>query len=314
MILQDDLSVYAGSSMRQRIIIMTKERFLSHLRALITVSIWGTTFIATKILLNSFSPVEIMMLRFTIGFLSLCVFFPKPLKVKGWKEEIYYLLAGCTGITFYYYLENTALTYTLAANVGIIIATVPFFTGIIAFFIYRDRTALRWQFFLGFICAFAGIVLISLNGSRFHMNPFGDFLTIIAALCWAFYSLIFRKIASFGYDTIQDTKRIFFWGTLLTIPLCIISGFSPEPASILEGRNLVLLLFLGVGACAICYILWNQAVDTLGPVQTNLYIYLNPVTTLIASTLILKEPVTRTSLSGTALILFGLILSQWRGR
>ena len=44
-------------------------------------------------------------------------------------------------------------------------------------------------------------------------------------------------------------------------------------------------------ACAFCYILWNQAVDTSGPIRTNLYIYLNPVITLIASTQILKEPI-----------------------
>ena len=289
---------------------MNHNRLLSHLGAIVTVSIWGTTFIATKILLTSFSPVEIMMIRFCVGLLTLFVIRPQPLRLAGWREEIWYALAGLCGITLYYYLENTALTYTLAANVGIIIATVPFFTGIIACLLFRDRSAIRWQFFAGFVIAFSGIVLISLNGTRLHMNPLGDFLTILAALCWAFYSLIFRKIGSFGYDNILSTRRVFLWGVLLTIPVCLLSGFSPDFSQLLDLRNMALFAFLGVGACAICYILWNHAVKALGPVKTNLYIYLNPVTTLIASTLILKEPVTRMSLLGTALILCGLVLSQ----
>lgn len=293
---------------------MKHNRLFSHLGAIATVSIWGTTFIATKVLLTTFSPVEIMMIRFCVGFLTLCLIRPQRLRLAGWREEIWYALAGLCGITLYYYLENTALTYTLAANVGIIIATVPFFTGIIAFLLFHDKSAVCWQFFAGFVIAFAGIVLISLNGTRLHMNPLGDFLTILAALCWAFYSLIFRKISSFGHDNILNTRRVFFWGVLLTIPVCAVSGFSPGLKPLLDIRNIALFAFLGVGACAICYILWNHAVEALGPVKTNLYIYLNPVTTLIASILILKEPVTRMSVLGTVLILCGLLLSQLEKR
>ena len=293
---------------------MDKKVLFCHISAIITVCIWGTTFIATKILLESFTPVEIMMLRFATGLAALCLFYPKHLHLRGWGEEIWYLLAGLLGITLYYYLENTALIYTFAANVGIIIATVPFFTGILAFLLLKDRTALRWQFFLGFACAFAGIILISLNGTKFSMNPFGDFLTILAALSWSLYTLILRRISSFGHDTILNTKRFFFWGTVLCIPVNLLSGFSPDWRLVLQGRNLGLLLYLGVGACALCYIFWNNAVETLGPVQTNLYIYLNPVTTLIASVLVLKEPMTAMSLTGTVMIFAGLILSQAAGK
>ena len=289
---------------------MKQTKLSGHLGAIVTVFIWGTTFIATKILLDAFRPVQIMMVRFVIGFISLCLISPKILRLKSRREEVWYLLAGASGITLYYYLENTALTYTFAANVGILIATVPFFTGLLAYPLLRDKSALCFRFFAGFAIAFTGIVLISLNGSRFHMNALGDFLTILAALCWSFYSLILRKINSFGYGNIQNTKRIFFWGVLLTVPFCFASGISPDLHLILAPKHLALFLYLGVGACAVCYVLWNRSIEILGPVQTNIYIYLNPVTTLIASVLILKEPFTPMSLLGTALILCGLILSQ----
>ena len=60
-----------------------------------------------------------------------------------------------------------------------------------------------------------------------------------------------------------------------------------------------------------CFVTWNYAIKTLGPVKTMVYIYLVPVITVICSALILHETVTLRSAAGTALTLAGLVLSQW---
>ena len=128
--------------------IMNKKYF-GYLSAIITIIIWGTTFISTKLLLKSFLPIEILFFRFLIGFLALIVVYPKWLKGTSLKQEFTFAAAGLCGITLYYLLENIALTYTTASAVGVIISTAPFFTAILSYFISGKKDKLS-LLFLGF--------------------------------------------------------------------------------------------------------------------------------------------------------------------
>ena len=95
---------------------MENKKTFGHLAALLTIVIWGTTYISTKILLVDFKPVEILFFRFVMGFVILIAISPKQLKTKSRKEELTFILAGLCGICLYYLLENIALTYTLASK------------------------------------------------------------------------------------------------------------------------------------------------------------------------------------------------------
>ena len=101
-----------------------------HLAALLTIFIWGTTFISTKLLLQEFQPVEILFFRFILGFLALLLICPRPMPKTTKVQELIFALAGLCGICLYYLLENIALTYTMASNVGVIISIAPCFTAI----------------------------------------------------------------------------------------------------------------------------------------------------------------------------------------
>ena len=79
-----------------------------------------------------------------------------------------------------------------------------------------------------------------------------------------------------------------------------------------DRTNLLNLLFLGLGASALCFVTWNSAVRLLGAVRTSVYIYLTPVITIVASVLILHEPFTWMTGVGTVLTLAGLVLSEGR--
>ena len=80
--------------------------------------------ITTKILLTGFLPVEILFCRFVIGYLALFAICPRLLPYGGLRQEAYFVAAGLTGICLYYLLENIALTYTLASNVGVLLAAL----------------------------------------------------------------------------------------------------------------------------------------------------------------------------------------------
>ena len=226
-----------------------------HVTALITVFFWSTTFIATKLLLIDFSPTAILFLRFIIGLVALSVLSKFSRIHYHFRQHLYLMAAGISGVCFYFFLENIALSYTSTSNVAVIVSISPLFIGLASALIYR--TKLKGTFFIGFLLSFCGIFLISFAGNlSFH--PFGDFLAIAAALT----------------------------------------------------DNLLYLLFLGLGASALCFVLWNYTVEQLGAVMAGLYIYLVPVTTLFASFLILGEGISLVKLLGVTLTLFGLFVSE----
>lgn len=291
---------------------MKNKETLGHLAGFVTILIWGTTFISTKLLLKVFSPIEILFIRFVIGYVALWFVKPRRLKLKDKKQEWYFVFAGLCGVTLYYLFENIALTYTLASNVGVIISIAPFFTAIFASIFLHDKH-LDARFFLGFCLAMIGIYLISNPTAGLKINPLGDVLAIIAAVIWAIYSTLTRKIADFGYHTILTTRHTFFYGLLFMLPVLAIMGFHVEWQDAVQPQILANLLFLGFGASALCFVTWNFAVKKLGSVKTSVYIYMVPVITALTSAWILKEEMNANIICGIALTLAGLFLSEKRG-
>ncbi|MGH1841024.1 DMT family transporter [Enterococcus gallinarum] len=279
----------------------------THVTALITVFFWSTTFIATKLLLIDFSPTAILFLRFIIGLVALSVLSKFSRIHYHFRQHLYLMAAGISGVCFYFFLENIALSYTSTSNVAVIVSISPLFIGLASALIYR--TKLKGTFFIGFLLSFCGIFLISFAGNlSFH--PFGDFLAIAAALMWMVYSLLVKKIASWGHSVIDTTKMIFLYGILFIMPLFFLTKSSLSLDKLLQTDNLLYLLFLGLGASALCFVLWNYTVEQLGAVMAGLYIYLVPVTTLFASFLILGEGISLVKLLGVTLTLFGLFVSE----
>lgn len=291
---------------------MNKENTTGQIIALLTIIIWGTTFISTKILLVDFTPIEILFLRFLLGLIVLMLVYPKRLKVMDKRKELMFAAAGLCGVCLYYLLENIALTYTMASNVGVIISVAPFFTAVLTYVFMKKEAKFKVQFFVGFMVAMIGICLISFSGSKLEVNPIGDILAIVAAFVWAIYSLLTRKISSYGYNTIQTTRRIFIYGILFMIPFLFAFHFNLNVHKFANPAYLLNLVYLGLGASALCFVTWNYAVKVLGAVKTTVYIYMVPIITVITSLIVLKEEITWPAAIGIALTLIGLFLSESR--
>ena len=291
-------------------IIMNKGTGTGHITALITIVIWGTTFISTKILLADFTPIEILFFRFLLGLLVLIAVYPKGLEIKDKKQELTFAAAGLCGICLYYLLENIALTYTMASNVGVIISVAPFFTAVLSHVLRKTEEKLKVQFFIGFIVAMTGISLISFSNSELKLNPIGDILAIAAAFVWAIYSLLTRKISGYGYNTIGATRRIFAYGMFFMLPFLFVFNFSLDVEKFVKPEYVLNFIYLGLGASALCFVTWNYAVKVLGAVKTSVYIYIVPVITVVTSVIVLKEEITRMAAIGIGLTLIGLFLSE----
>lgn len=288
---------------------MTDKRIWGHLAALFCAFVWGTTFISTKVLLREFGPVDILFYRFLLGYLMLWLACPKRFKPVKLSHELYFLAAGASGVTVYYLLENMALTYSLTANVSIIVSVAPFLTAVMAHLWLKDEK-MKKSFLIGFLVAISGVVLVTFNGRAvLKLNPLGDILAVGAAVVWASYSIIIRKMGKYQYPVIFTTRRIFFYGILLMLPLLKPMGFTWNSLAVTQPLYLLNFLFLGICACALCFAVWTFAVDTLGAVVSSNYIYAVPVITVVTSALVLKEPITPMGMAGMALTIAGLAIS-----
>ncbi len=285
-------------------------RAVGHLVALATIVVWGVTFISTKVLLADFTPVELLLLRFLLGWAALWLVCPHALAVRNRRDELLFALAGLSGVTLYFLLENMALTLTFASNVGVIVAVAPFFTALLAWRLLGDARP-GGAFMAGFVVAITGIACISRSGSEFALNPAGDGLALLAALSWAVYSILVRMLAARGYGSLRATRRIFFYGLVCMLPILPLADVSLRPEVLLRPVNVANLLFLGLCASALCFVSWTFSVRRLGAVRAALYIYLVPVVTVLTSIAVLHERVTCLSGAGMVLALTGLLVSEW---
>lgn len=281
-----------------------------HLIAILTVAIWGLTFISTKILIkHGLTPQEIFFYRFLIAYLGIWLISPKRLFASNLKDELWLLAGGIFGGSLYFFTENTALGITQASNVAFIICTAPLLTVLLSLLFYKGEKASK-GLIAGSLLALVGVGMMVFNGSVIlKISPLGDLLTLLAALSWAFYSLVIRRMTG-RYSTVFITRKIFFYGVLTILPAFLLHPLRPDLEVLLLPSVLFNLLFLAVLASLVCYVLWNLVLEELGTVKSSNYIYLNPLVTMVASAAILHERITPVALMGAACILCGVYLAE----
>ena len=157
-----------------------------------------------------------------------------------------------------------------------------------------------------------GICLISFNGTKFSLSPKGDVLALLSTVAWAFYSNLTKKVGEFGYNTIVSTRRTFIYGVIFMIPAMVLFDFHLDLGRFANPTYLLNIMFLGLGASALCFATWNYSIKIIGVMKSSAYIYLIPVVTVIISMFVLGEKITVLSGIGIVLALAGLILSEKR--
>ena len=288
-----------------------KKKGVYYLIAIIVIFIWSITFISTKILLNKLNPAEIMFYRYIIAYISLILVYPKFHKSSGPKEEILFLLTGIFGGTLYFLSENYALKFSLASNVGLLVASAPLLTAMIAHILMKDEKVEK-GWYIGALVALIGVALVVFNGQFIlKLNPLGDFLAIFAAFSWAIYSILIKKIGNL-YNSIYITRKVFFYSIITMIPTLFFTGSKLEIEVLLDSSVILNLLFLGILASSICFVLWNKVIMVIGVVKSNNFIYLIPFVTMIASAIMLKENIKFISILGGVLIILGVYISEYR--
>ena len=286
------------------------QKLLWHLLAVGVVAVWGTTFVNTKILYNSgLTPSEIFFLRFLIAYVAIWFISPRKLFTNSWRDEGTMLLLGITGGSLFFVAENSAVALTYVNNVSFITSTSPLVTVIIGIVFVKSIKA-TWTLIVGSLIALVGVGLVIFNGSFIlHLNPWGDLLALLTAVCWAVYTLLMKSVSE-RYSAVFITRKLFFYGLLTVLPMFLIDPWTVSLATLLTPKVAFNLLLLGLVASFLCFALWTVVIERLGVMTASNYQYLNPITTVVASAIWLSEPMTAIAYIGSALILIGVIVSN----
>lgn len=290
-----------------------KPKILAYIVALLTVLVWGETFVSSKILLgHGLRPADIFAYRFGIAYLGMWLISRKNIFCKNWKDELKMLLLGITGGSLYFLTENSALEYSTASNVAIILCATPLATSFLMALFFKDERMKRSQFVGSFI-AILGLALIIFNGEVvLKLNPLGDNLALGAVLCWGSYSVLMKFVTG-RYDTAFITRKVFGYGLLTIVPYFAVCGWPWNAGTGAGAGSMVTepvvwgnLLYLGIVASLVCFLAWNWALRELGTVRTTNLLYLQPFFTMVIGYLLLGERITWMAVAGVIILIAGV--------
>ena len=285
--------------------------WIYHLVAFATVAIWGCTFVSTKVLmLNGLSPAQIFTLRFLIAYVMMLAVYLSRLWADSWRDELKMMLLGISGGSLYFLSENEAMNFTSTTNTSLIVCSCPLFATLLVRLVYRSTTRISMMQLGGSLLAFAGMVIVVLNG-RFvlHLSPLGDALAFTACLSWSVYSLLMKWVSA-KYGAAFITRKVFFYGVLTILPYYIFYPTLPTAAVLTKPVVVGNLAFLGCLASMICFLTWNWCISELGAVKATNWVYFNPITTMIFASWVLGEKITPYFLAGATCILLGMFVAD----
>lgn len=285
--------------------------WIYHLVAFATVAIWGCTFVSTKVLmLNGLSPAQIFTLRFLIAYVMMLAVYHSRLWADSWRDELKMMLLGISGGSLYFLSENEAMNFTSTTNTSLIVCSCPLFATLLVRLVYRSTTRISMMQLGGSLLAFAGMVIVVLNG-RFvlHLSPLGDALAFTACLSWSVYPLLMKWVSA-KYGAAFITRKVFFYGVLTILPYYIFYPTLPTAAVLTKPVVVGNLAFLGCLASMICFLTWNWCISKLGAVKATNWVYFNPITTMIFASWVLGEKITPYFLAGATCILLGMFVAD----
>lgn len=293
-------------------------KILGHIGALVTVSAWGSSFICTKVLMESggFSPIEMYVYRFAMAYLVLLLFTFRKIASNSWRDELQFLLAGICCGSLYFITENYALQNTTIANVSLLSSLSPILTTIMVAVIFGTR--IGKGVILGSLVAAAGVgCVVFSHGEGFELNPLGDILALSSAFSWAVYSILVKRLMP-SYSTFFITRKLFFYGVVSALPLFFATQHEYHLMLLFDlsqPKFIINFLFLVVMCSIVGFLIWNEVMRILGPVTANNYLYMQPLVTLVVAYFVFDEKIFLNGYLGCILIIGGLIIAdKWNPR
>ena len=273
---------------------------------------WSLTFIWFKIANQVYPPFTIVFLRLVISTLVLLLIswfagFLQKVKRKDYK---WILLMSMFNPFFYFIGESLGLTMISSTLAAVIIATIPLLVPLGAYFILNER--LNIINIIGMIISFTGVLIVLVKpGFSLAANPVGIGLMFMAVICAVGYTLVVKKLI-FRYNAYSLTFYQNLIGIFLFMPLVMIFEWNVFLEADHEVRAIMSLIYLALFGSTAAFILYNYGIKQLGASKANIFTNIIPVLTAVFAYFVLREEMNWQKVTGIAIVLAGLLLSQLR--
>ena len=296
-----------------------------YIQLLFAMLFFGLSFVFTSFALRALPPVTLIVVRLLIStlFLSLLSRVRAVNRIVGTLhrpargDRLRFVAIAFFQPFLYFLAENTGLLYASPAIASIVVGTIPVATPVFVWLILRERIDLATVF--GAVLSFAGVLFLVLaDAEATGADPFGVLLVSGAVVAAVGYSIVLRTLPD-HYSAISVVTWQNIYGLVLFVPvLFVVDGSNLQSvfASVVAGETAPpqtlfgALAFLGIFPSTFSFIFLSRGIRVLGATRANVTTNLVPVFTALFSAIVLGEHITPATVTGMAIVISGVLLSQ----
>lgn len=284
--------------------------------------LWGNSFVATKFILETLSPVQYIFVRFALAAL---LFIPvlilsRPRRLT-FRQHRSLMLVALFEPGLYFLFETYGLRLTTASSASLIIACIPAFVALTAGVVLRERLSRRaW---IGIVVSIIGVVAIAiLDGAQEAAAGSipGNLLVLGSVFAATGYIIVARKVSS-GLSALEITSYQVMYGALYFLPFFLFSiggrlgGVGFPPVGVHVGGPVVgAMAFLVIGPTFLAFLCYNYALSRIPASRAAVFLNGIPVVTVIVAALLLGERLTPLQIVGGVVVIIGVTLTAGPGR
>lgn len=273
------------------------------------VFLWGSSFVAMRIVLKDLHPFAVMFCRLFSALIFIIPIsiklFPKSYQKNDWKILLAMVLfQPC----LYFLFESNALTFTTSSQAGVISACLPLMVAVAAWFFLSE--SINSKTIIGLILSICGVILLTIFQSRQVDAPhpvLGNILEVGAMLSACANLILIKKLSS-NYGAWSLTGMQIIAGTIFFMPgIRYIINADP---SIWTMQLILLLLYLGICVSFLAFGLYNWGISKIKVSRASIFINLIPVTAVMLGWLILGETLNSKQMIAAIIVISGVFLSN----
>ncbi|HOT13791.1 MAG TPA: EamA family transporter [Bacteroidales bacterium] len=284
-------------------------RFKAHLALFAGNFLYGVNYVIAKKTMGYISPEAVIFLRIlpsTMLFWAIA-FITRNSMVNGRPEYKNLFIAGLLGVFLNQFLFIKGLSLSSPIDSAIIITSNPVFVLVMAALILKEKvTKLKVS---GIIIGASGALLLAGSKGLVAYNPehlTGDILLLVNSASFAIY-MMYAKPLMQKYDSVFVLKWTFLFGSLLYLP------FGIKPMLAVQWSQLPMSIYAALFYIVICttvltYFLINYGIRHLSPTTVSIYIYIQPVVSVVMAFLTGTDTLNWINISAGLLVCFGVYL------
>jgi drug/metabolite transporter (DMT)-like permease len=278
--------------------------------AVLSMLFWGLSFIWSTIVLRYYSPVATIFLRLILSAAFLFIFLRLTGSLQKINKQDYKLLffSALFNPFFYFLGENYGLKYSTPSIAAVIIATIPIFTPLAAWYSLKEK--LRLINILGIIISFTGITVMLVNPDfTLSASLKGVSMLFVAVASAVFYSIFLKKLTE-KYSAVNIIAYQNLIGIVLFTPLFLAFDIRDVLETPLTAELVTSLILLAVFASSLAFVFFTMTVKSIGVSRANVFSNLIPVFTAIFSYIFISEIFTFNKIAGMLIVIFGVAVTQ----